>query len=141
MDRRDSLNTAPPARGISLDRLPLAVGTFIGAAVVFSAAIAVTSPDNRDSSLTNALYGFTTSIPLIVLAYVWSAVDQRARRAPTLIFFLGAWATIFGISSAIQHFDPTAGTFFYILCALAFAVIVVVVIGGASRERERDQRY
>lgn len=139
MDRRNITNTAPPARGIGLDRFPLAVGAFIGAAIVFSAAIAVTGPDNRDTSLTNALYGFTTSIPLIVLAYVWSAVDQRARRAPTLIFFLGAWATIFGISSAIQHFDANAGTFFYILCALSVAVIVVVIIGGANRER--DQRY
>lgn len=138
MDRRDT-RTSPPARGIGLDRLPLAVGTFIGAAIVFSASIAVTGPDNRDPSLTNALYGFTTSIPLIVLAYVWSAVDQRARRAPTLIFFLGAWATIFGISSTIQHFDATAGTFFYILCALAVAMIVAVIIGNSNRER--SQRY
>jgi len=94
--------------------------------------IAVSGPDVRDSSLTNALYGFTLAIPMIVLAYVWNAIDYRARRAPTLIFFLGAWATIFGISSTIQHFDPTAGTFFYVLCALAMAMLLVVAIGGAS---------
>jgi hypothetical protein len=115
---------------LHIERLPLAVGTLLGTSIFAAILISVDGLIGKDQWLTNALYGFCVAIPTLLLAYIWSAVDS-SRRAPALFFFLGAWATIFGLSCAIEHFDGIAGAFFYVISALCMAMLVVVVPASA----------
>jgi hypothetical protein len=123
--------------GLQLARFPLAVGVILGTAVTFIALIVILGPADKDQWLTNALYGFSVAVPTVLLAYIWSGVDRGAQRAPTLMFFLGAWATIFGVSCAMEHFDGGAGAFFYVLCALCMAMLVVVVPSASRASRAK----
>src|SRR5258708_16246116 len=123
--------------GLQLARFPLAVGVILGTAVTFIALIVILGPADKDQWLTNALYGFSVAVPTVLLAYIWSGVDRGAQRAPTLMFFLGAWATIFGVSCAMEHFDGGAGAFFYVLCALCMAMLVVVVPSSSRASRAK----
>lgn len=125
--------------GLRIERLPLAVGTLLGTSIVAALLIAVDGLATKDQWLTNALYGFCVAIPTLLLAYIWSVVDGGTRRAPALFFFLGAWATIFGVSCAIEHFDGIAGAFFYIVSALCMAMLVVVV-PAAGRAQQAVRR-
>ena len=122
------------AATLHVERLPVAVGTLLGTSIVAVVLIAVAGLGVKDEWLTNALYGFCVGIPTVLLAYIWSSVDRGAQRAPGLIFALGAWATIFGMSCTIEHFDAGAGAFFYVLSSLCMAMLVFVVPGAARAQ-------
>src|SRR5262249_50285365 len=132
------VNDEKDETSVNIARLPLTVGALVGAAIFFIAVIAVVGPSAKDLQLVNAIYGFTVSIPTLLVAYTWSSLDRQAR-APMLVFFLGAWATIFGASNAIQHFDVNAGTFFYFFCVLA-VIIITLLPGAVSRRRTQEVR-
>ena len=123
---------------IHIERLPLAVGTLLGTSIFAAILISVDGLIGKDQWLTNALYGFCVAIPTLLLAHIWSVVDGSTRRAPALFFFLGAWATIFGLSCAIEHFDGIAGAFFYVISALCMAMLIVVVPASARAQTARQ---
>jgi hypothetical protein len=123
---------------VRIERLPVAVGTLLGTSILAATLISVDGLIGKDQWLTNALYGFCVAIPTLLLAHIWSVVDGSTRRAPALFFFLGAWATIFGLSCAIEHFDGIAGAFFYIISALCMAMLVVVVPASARAQAVRQ---
>lgn len=123
---------------VHIERLPVAVGTLLGTSILAVTLISVEGVIGKDQWLTNALYGFCVAIPTLLLAHIWSVVDRSTRRAPALFFFLGAWATIFGLSCAIEHFDGIAGAFFYIISALCMAMLVVVVPASARAQAVRQ---
>jgi hypothetical protein len=123
---------------VRIERLPVAVGTLLGTSIVAALLISVDGLIGKDQWLTNALYGFCVAIPTLLLAHIWSVVDGNTRRAPALFFFLGAWATIFGLSCAIEHFDGLAGAFFYVISALCMAMLVVVVPASARMQAMRQ---
>lgn len=123
---------------IHIERLPLAIGTLLGTSIFAAVLISVDGFIGKDQWLTNALYGFCVAIPTLLLAHIWSVVDGSKRRAPALFFFLGAWATIFGLSCAIEHFDGIAGAFFYVVSALCMAMLVVVVPASTRAQTARQ---
>ncbi len=121
---------------VHIERLPIAVGTLLGTSILAALLISVDGLIGKDQWLTNALFGFCVAIPTLLLAHIWSVVDT-SRRAPALFFFLGAWATIFGMSCAIEHFDGIAGAFFYVVSALCMAMLVVVVPASTRAQQFR----
>lgn len=123
--------------GVRIEQLPIAVGAPLATSILAAVFISVAGLPTKDQWLTNALYGFCVAIPTLLLAHVWSAVAGGTRRAPVLFFFLGAWATIFGLSCAIEHFDGIAGAFFYVISALCMAMLVVVVPAAARAQAAR----
>jgi hypothetical protein len=123
---------------LHLERIPVAVGALLGTSIAAAVLIAVVGLSEKDQWLTNALYGFCVAIPTLLLAHIWSLADRGTRKAPALFFFLGAWATIFGMSCAIEHFDGIAGAFFYVISALCLATLVVVVPASARAQALRQ---